>query len=842
MRYVSLILLSIALGINIFFRLGPAFLPGAKIEARNSVIGDLMENAQKQIDEKFKDLPPSVKSKVVQDLLTIWKKDRKEYINEAIKNKYKEIKSYWQDESKHTFLLEIDPYHWFRLVNNLVTEHNISDEATFTLTPTGTETDYTLHKNFHVYLSYYLFKLARIFNKNISLMPFLFYVPIFISSLALIAIFFFCSTISKDKVNISGFFAAMALGLSPIFLEKSLAGWFVTAPYVTLFPILSVWSLYCSLNEEASLKSRALFSLISGLCIGLFSFTWFGWWYIFDLIIFSALLYILNLCSLKKVIKGKIKLSIPAFSLLLFILSGAISVGVFSGWQVFKYCLSEPINMAFAKGYLQHQFWPNVFLTVSELRSANISGIFNDIGIGFLLFLSMAYWIIVLNNKSSKDYKSKQFLSFLFAPWVIIILYASLKAERFSLLLITPLSVSFGLFLKFLLDTLSNKINRLVKVPNIKAILLFISFSVFIPVFCIKSIPIRNTLPMMNRAWWDTLNKIKKEAPKDAVINSWWDYGHWFKAVSERKVIFDGATQNTPMAYWMARVLLTDNEKEAAGILRMLNSGPNKAFVELEKLNINKYKCLDILNEIILLTYKDANAALSKYIPGEEDRKMILRYTHNPQPAYFIVEPSLLYKIYSISFIGGWDFKKAAIYQKFRESQKVNFIEYIMKEYKYNRDDAYKLYDTLIFLNTKNAILWISSPYNPGFESADFRKEDGLLLFNNGFVVDINKHRVYFNDIRAGKWKIPKRMFYSEGGLLKEAGFKNYDLDFSTLLIEDKGKYKIVALDDKLANSMLIRLYYLGGLGLKSFKPFMTEELKYNEGRITVYKVEWDKN
>jgi hypothetical protein len=34
-------------------------------------------------------------------------------------------------------------------------------------------------------------------------------------------------------------------------------------------------------------------------------------------------------------------------------------------------------------------------------------------------------------------------------------------------------------------------------------------------------------------------------------------------------------------------------------------------------------------------------------------------------------------------------------------------------------------------------------------------------------------------------------------------------------------------------------LYYLRGIGLKNFKPFITKEFKDNEAHIIVYKIEW---
>lgn len=841
--------LIIAISINIYFRMSTASLSFIKDEAKDYVMADLTEDAQKQIKEKLRDLPSPAKSRAAQQLVNIWKKERKESINDAIKNKQKDLLSDWQDEAGHTFLLEIDPYHWLRLVKNLITSGKLGDKIignaqydSFMLAPQGMKVEPSLHKNLHVFLSSYLFKIIKIFNKNISLMHFVFYMPIFISSLALILVFLMSLSLSQNRTGIAGFFAAMSLGLSPIFFGRSLGGWFDTDPYVILFSALSAWTFYLSLNYNISWPRRFLFAILGGLSIGLFSFTWDGWWYIFDLMTVSALLYILNLYLIKKDSKEQVSLNIPLISLALFILASFIFVAMFSGLLTLKHFLTGPINIAFAKGYLQNQFWPNTFLTVHELKGETLLGVINKGGGGIVFFLGLLYLVIKLSDKKSKDYKYMQFVIFYFTIWITIMIYVSVRATRFSLLLTVPTSVCFGLFMEWTIDFLSNIISRWLNILriNIKIALFAASCFIFMPVFFSRASVFSKALPLMNKNWWNVLNQIKIETPKDSIINSWWDYGHWFKAVAERAVIFDGATQNKPMAYWMGRVFLTNNETEAMGILRMLNSGSNKAFEELQKLGIDKYKCLDILNEIILLNAKDANTVLGKYISGQEDREKILKYTHHPKPAYFIVEPSLIFKINPISFLGNWDFKKANIYQKFRNLKKQKFIEYLKKEYQYTKADALRLYDFLIFLNTEDALSWISPSYRYFNESRTFRKEGNLLLFDNGFVVDLTNYNTYFNNIRDGMWNVPKNLFYFDADALKEINFKTSDLNYSVLLIKEKDNYKTVVLDEKLIDSMLIRLYYLNGAKLKYFKPFITEELKDNAGRIIVYKLEWE--
>src|SRR3989338_9936500 len=84
---------------------------------------------------------------------------------------------------------------------------------------------------------------------------------------------------------------------------------------------------------------------------------------------------------------------------------------------------------------------------------------------------------------------------------------------------------------------------------------------------------VRNDVPLINDAWYKALTRINENSQEDAIITSWWDFGHHFKVIADRAVTFDGTTQSTPQAHWVGRLLSTSSEKEAIGILRMLNCG-----------------------------------------------------------------------------------------------------------------------------------------------------------------------------------------------------------------------------------------------------------------------------
>ena len=69
-----------------------------------------------------------------------------------------------------------------------------------------------------------------------------------------------------------------------------------------------------------------------------------------------------------------------------------------------------------------------------------------------------------------------------------------------------------------------------------------------------------------------------EEHPLDAIINTWWCPGHYITAVAKRRVTIDGATQHEPQTYWMANILLSDDENTAIGLFACLTLVAIKRF------------------------------------------------------------------------------------------------------------------------------------------------------------------------------------------------------------------------------------------------------------------------
>jgi len=107
-------------------------------------------------------------------------------------------------------------------------------------------------------------------------------------------------------------------------------------------------------------------------------------------------------------------------------------------------------------------------------------------------------------------------------------------------------------------------------------------------------------------------------------------------------------------------------------------------------------------------------------------------------------------------------------------------------------------------------------------------------------VVNLDDRHAYVLSPSLERRGVPKSLIYLEGGQLKEATQKDPDLNYSALLIEKDKKYQSVLLDTALAKSLLARMYYFGGEGLKHFKLFDKTKDK-SGGYLYVFEVKWNK-
>ena len=563
-KYRIVLLILIPLLFAIFLRAAPAYLPATDNWAEDSVYSNLQDNIRSQINQNYPNLPEQNKQKLINDEFKKLLKEHKSEINSQIDQTSNYFKSRFQDESGQTYLLAIDPYHYYRLTLNYIdhghlgsTEIDGKPVETFIQAPSIREPN---KLTFHSASGAFFIGLWSLFGNDNSLAAF-FWLPVIMSAIAIIPAFFIGRRFGGD---VGGFFSALIIAIAPSFLSRTVGGFADTDSYTVLFPLLILMFIMFA-RDNFDNRKWWIHTTLAGLFTGLFMFAWTGWWYVFIFVVASLIIsLIIKLIAYKD--SRKIELKNFVKFILLYLISGAIFSLIFKGgvgFAAFWRAFTNPMSFASIKTVGISSVWPNVYTTVAELNSASLKSIINNIG-GNLLFLLAIVGIILLLIYAFKKEDSKKFKLFfpvLLILWFIGTLFASTKGIRFTLLLVPAFGIAlgccFGIAFTSIKKFLSNelKINKLI----VAIVLIFVAFLLLgfspIPPFMTSGyaktslVTIQNEVPSMNDAWFDTLKEIDEKAPEQTIINSWWDFGHWFKAIGNRPVTFDGGSQNTPQAH-----------------------------------------------------------------------------------------------------------------------------------------------------------------------------------------------------------------------------------------------------------------------------------------------------
>ena len=436
----------------------------------------------------------------------------------------------------------------------------------------------------------------------------------------------------------------------------------------------------------------------------------------------------------------------------IYFVSTAIFVTLFSSGSTFMGSFLGPLSFPSIKSpvFAAGPSWPNVLTTVAELNEGSINGIINSIGGPFLFFISLLGLVFAVSRSegikrfdviymvggaifysilfvkfgnssplyqsvsvftlltlimipllirigisiyqrdSSYDFK----LSILLSLWVVSAIFASVKGIRFTILLAPAFSVAFGVALGKTYTYLSNWLTKELKIHKIisSCVLIVLLILAYVGPVKVAIGVARSDVPIINDAWYNGLTAIKQNSSENAIITSWWDFGHHFKAIADRPVTFDGTTQTSPAAHWVGRLLMTDNELESIGILRMLDCGHNNAFNELFKIGNDSHLSIRILHQIIALEKSDAEKKLKEYGLNPAQIENILKYTHcNPPEAFFIASEDMIGKSGVWGHFGSWNFERAEIWQN-RKLPQDKLIEMMMKEYNYTKEKAENTY------------------------------------------------------------------------------------------------------------------------------------------------------
>ncbi|MEM4396162.1 MAG: STT3 domain-containing protein, partial [Candidatus Woesearchaeota archaeon] len=734
--------------------------------------------------------------------------------------------------------------------------------------------------DFYTSVSAFLYKTFVKPFSSISAYKFFLYIPAIFVILTVIVAFLIGYLFYDLK---TGFMYSLFIGLNTFILSRTMGGAPDNDAPNFLFSLLVVLFSYLAYNYRRELKKLIIFSALFGLSLYFFTLQWPGWWYIFDVIIIAFslnFLFLLFVKFYKKTQDKKVKIFDAEIKqeliYLAFILISASIFLAFNKLTIFNAIQGALWGVREMKG-VGYSIWPNVYTTVAELNEGSLDDVLNSlfnknyfsaatnmqnlgkfysfffisilfIGIFVLIYLSIRY--------PEKDY---HFVLFIAIAWLGSMGYATLKGIRFNIYVVPAYALIVSIGISFLINLLNDILFR--KDKEVFKYLRFLISSfvivslVLFPMYANASFLAANHLPMYTGGWDRSMKYIRENSAKDAIIDSWWDFGHWFKAMAERRVTFDGASQNTPMAHWMGKALLTNDYKLSVKILKMLSCGSNRAFELIDKKLNDSYESIVLLYNLLNSKRTEYRKILKERNFSEKEIDEILNYfdCENPPEKYFITSEDMVGKSGVWAHFGIWDFYRAKIWLETRNLNFNQIKNHLITKYNFSVKEASTLASEIekvksskdvdrvanswiapwpsYFGNTfdcKLTNLTLSCPIKIGFN------QNNNQLVIDSFVYNFENASGYYNAYISNTKGysqvslVPKRIFDGRNVYYNESGF-----EIGVIIMNNK----IMLSDYNLVDSVFTRLFYF-----EETQPYFEKvysDFAVGTGKVIVWKVNY---
>mgnify|MGYP000988641236 CR=1 FL=1 len=644
----------------------------------------------------------------------------------------------YQDQNGLPYMYDMDSYYNYRLTSNFINHGYLGDTIV-----NGTE--YDVYSSFPqglpmnyppllIYLTATIFYILNLFFE-IPLIYVCYWLIACIAPITGVIAYLFVSRINNKY---GAFIAGLLTVVAPFYFFRTIPSWFDTDIFIILFSLLILWVLYEATRTDKNYKI-VLYSILAGIITALFSLSWNGWALIFYIIIFSFFVYFMCSIFLKLKITNSLKVFVVFVSVVLFL--------------VFVLGVANLDSLLFPFNFVESSStsnWPNIYLSVDELRTPSIIDII--IGTGpYLLGLGILGLIcipIYLKKKETNEFLNQLnwFFYIFLLIWILVGVFSLIKGIRFILILLPPLIVTSGIMTGLLLDFLSKS-----KMKDKK---LFISlfFMILILIPSVMMVYDFNTkTKLMDDEMYDTGIWINKNTSNNTIIVSDWVYGHFFTAFSKRPVLIDGGTQNSPRTYFIYRAFATDNETLSVGIFRMLTNSGDLGYLTLNGYTGNTKETVEILNDILGVDNSTAKEVLvKKYEFTDEMADNVLKYTHPAtENSYVLVTyDNMIKNGHWVFNFGNWDFVN---------NDNKEFI-YSYGNLKINQDN---------------------------------------ITFDKGFFVDLENQNVLWNNTT------PYNLIIIENGSIEKRNMNN-ESNFSVILDLDEKTFVIV--DKQFEDSLFTRL------------------------------------
>jgi dolichyl-phosphooligosaccharide-protein glycotransferase len=868
-KYRTIFLIIIPIVLCIFLRAQPFYLPITDNWGEQTVHGYYQNQIESQINQQYPNLPPANKAALVDEQFQQLLVDNGDNIQKQIEETSESFKSRLQDDDGQTYLLAIDPYLWYSYAKNYIDHGDFGNGVN---EETGETWDYKRNGRigqkrtfqFSSAVEVLVGKIVWLFSDNVSLLTIAFLIPLLMVTLAVIPVYFMTRRIVGD---FGALIASSLFAVHSALMTRTVAGFSDTDPYNALFPVLIIWLIV----ETFMVKSRilklicAFFAAVSTM---LFSIAWSGWWHIFGFILGSFGIYFIRIL-VDEIIHGSFsslkdrfisknlvhKVYEPvAYYFGFIIVISTITSFIFGLSQNFlglvkHTLLSGPLSFLTMKNVAISTIWPNVLTTVAELNPSSWSQAVGSMGSIFLFLIAIAGTIFCfVKTHHSRD---NFFFGVLMILWLGGTTFAASSSLRFSALMVPAFSVCLGLGVGFIVSQVPKLIKKSLDVnAKISKIVLIVVFILILiqPIRAGYNVAI-NEVPSFNDDWYNSLERIQ-EGSDDAIISSWWDFGHWFVAMGERRVTFDGGNQGNRI-HWIGRSLQTSSEKESVDIIKMLNCGQEESYKKLENYTSetevkDSYLAITTLKSIIGKEQSVAKDELLNIGLTNKQAEDVLQYSHcdNLIDNYMIASEDMVGKAGVWGHFGSWDFTRGAMYQAVKGQKKADGVDILITKFGLDEDEATDIY---FGVQNNDADRWVSGW--PGYISSPrgcSKKDNSLECTNsvqgNAISVNVNlQSMTAIINTNNGQKVVPDSLVYADASGLHEKKLEGEaKTGFSLALIpRTDGGYNSMFVSPELAASMFTSMFFYNGHGLRCYDSF-GHDVDVTGLDIYTYKLDWD--
>jgi asparagine N-glycosylation enzyme membrane subunit Stt3 len=624
-----------------------------------------------------------------------------------------------EDGRDHVYLGDLDSYLWLRRARQYLRTGTTCDTVAqgdcrdlHTLAPVGSSMRYA--RSIHIAAIVAVQRIASWLRPGWPLPSSAMLVPVIVGALGVLPAFALGRRLAGD---VGGLCAAIVAGTNAVFLGRSIGGdddvWNV------VLPLAVVWAVAAALRARRPIACVG-FAALAAVLQTVHALSWRGALVTWGVVV-GALALDLAVSTVRSLAPGRRGAAAPGtlrrttLTLVVFCVAG-LGLAALRGEATAL--LRPPLDAVatlIGPGRApapSGDHWPDTLATVTELSHSGLTGIAD--GVGGALFCFVGWLGLLVLVLPRRDWRPAHFAvliagtllyrGLLAAPemsravllglvalplvaalvvsigeddddeergtrllvvvWFLATFLLAWAWVRFTILLVVPFALAFGVALGRVTSWIEQMAGPWRPAARVAG---------WLVVAAVLVTPLRNGLamadaylPFMQDAWWDSLTRLRSEAPEDAVIVAWWDWGYFVEYVAERRSVADGSTLLTHAPHWIARALLAQNERESAGLLRMLACGsdatpqPEGARGAWGKLVAHGIDGATAHDLVIALASLDRTAAAERLRAAGLDAAAVddvLASTHCTPPATYVVVSSTQAVATTWTVVGSWSAK-----------------------------------------------------------------------------------------------------------------------------------------------------------------------------------------